>query len=79
MRYLFRQATRFHTWVNTWFWRTTVQQEINYIEEFGGKIYAYEFKWNPKKKVIFSKSFIQGYSPENINTISPLNYDEFLL
>ena len=66
-------------WVNTWFWRTTAQQEIDYIEEFDGKIYAYEFKWNPKKKVIFSKSFIQGYSPENINTISPLNYDEFLL
>lgn len=66
-------------WVNTYFWRTTAQQEIDYIEEYDGKIYAYEFKWNPKKKVNFSKSFIQGYTPEDIKTISPLNYDEFLL
>jgi hypothetical protein len=31
--------------VKSWFWRTTQQQEIDYIEEYDAKLYAYEFKW----------------------------------
>ena len=36
--------------VNRYFWRTTQQQEIDYIEEADGVLTAYEFKWNPKRK-----------------------------
>ena len=31
--------------VNNYFWRTYEQQEIDWIEERGGKLYGYEFKW----------------------------------
>jgi len=31
-----------------YFWRTTQQQEIDYIEEQERKLFAYEFKWNKK-------------------------------
>ena len=37
-------------WVNTWFWRTQQQQEIDYIEEHDDNISAFEFKWNPASK-----------------------------
>ena len=32
-----------------YFWRTTQKQEIDFIEEIDGKLFAYEFKYNPKK------------------------------
>ena len=34
---------------NMYFWRTTSQQEIDYIEESDGMMSAFEMKWNPKK------------------------------
>jgi predicted AAA+ superfamily ATPase len=63
---------------NTYFWRTKYQQEIDYIEERNGKLYAFEFKWNAKKKQKFPKSFVDAY--ENIETkvISRDNFVEFL-
>src|SRR5690606_37412789 len=47
--------------VKPWFWRTTQQQEIDYIEEKQGKYFAFEFKWNPQKKVRLSKTFSNAY------------------
>lgn len=35
---------------NSWFWRTTQQQEIDYLEEADGQFTAYKFKGNPTKK-----------------------------
>jgi predicted AAA+ superfamily ATPase len=37
--------------VNNYFWRTYTQQEIDWIEERNGKLYAYEFKWQPNKRI----------------------------
>src|SRR5574344_300991 len=34
---------------NYYFWRTTQQQEIDFIEESDGLFTAFEMKWNPKK------------------------------
>ena len=31
-----------------YFWRTKQQQEIDFVEEVNGEIYAYEFKWKNK-------------------------------
>lgn len=66
-------------WVNSWFWRTTAQQEIDYIEEADGKIIAYEFKWNPKKKNTVSKTFTKGYPEAEIKIIHRDNFDKFLM
>ncbi len=45
-------------WINRFFWRTTQQQEIDYIEEKDGEYFLYEFKWNPKnRKKISQKHF----------------------
>jgi len=61
------------------FWRTTQQQEIDFIEEVDGKFYAYEFKWNPRKKARFPATFLNAYFPESTMVVTPENIDEFLL
>lgn len=64
--------------VNDYFWRNHAQQEIDYIEERESELNAYEFKWNPKTKAKFSKSFINEYSPTITQVIHHENYSEFL-
>ena len=66
-------------WVNRWFWRTHSQQEIDYIEEYGGRLHAYEFKWNPSAKVRFPKTFLNAYPDSQTSLITPNNFDGFLL
>ncbi len=61
------------------FWRTTQQQEIDYIEERNGKLYAYEFKWNPHTKRTIPKTFSRNYPNSVSKVITPKNYTEFLL
>lgn len=65
-------------WANSYFWRTQDQQEIDYIEERDGILYAYEIKWNAKKKPFLSKSFANTYPEHEYNIINPQNYEQFL-
>jgi uncharacterized protein len=63
---------------NRYFWRTTAQQEIDFIEEINGEISAYEFKWNPLAKSKFSKTFTETYLPKETKVIHRDNYWEWL-
>ncbi|MEZ4927874.1 MAG: ATP-binding protein [Saprospiraceae bacterium] len=63
---------------NTFFWRTQDQQEIDYIEERDGKMWAYEMKWSPKAKPSFSKTFTQAYPQHELNLINRDNYFELI-
>jgi uncharacterized protein len=64
---------------NKHFWRTTQQQEIDYIEETGQKLHAYEFKWNRKKGTVrFPKTFLRNYKDVSTTVITPENYETFL-
>lgn len=54
-------------WVNSWFWRTHSQQEIDYIEEYEGRLHAYEFEWNPSAKVRFPKTFLNAITLTNFS------------
>jgi len=65
-------------WGNRYFWRTQDQQEIDYIEERDGKIYAFKFKWNKKAKARFSKSFLDAYPDNETQIITPGNYFDFI-
>lgn len=64
---------------NSFFWRTVNQQELDLIEEFGGQIHAYEFKWNSRKTVKLTKTFQNAYPEASFNVITPENIHEFLL
>ena len=66
-------------WTNRYFWRTKQQQEIDYLEEYGGKLHAYEVKWNPKAKASLSKTFTDAYSNVEFNVITPDNIADFLM
>lgn len=63
---------------NRYFWRTSRQQEIDYIEEFDGKLFAYEFKWNPAKKTSFPASFLKAYPHIRCKVITRDNFYEFI-
>jgi len=63
---------------NTYFWRTKQQQEIDYIEEYEGNLYAYEFKWNPNAKFNFSKSFLRAYPNNETKVIHRNNLEQFI-
>ena len=64
---------------NIYFWRTTQQQEIDYIEERDGKISAYEFKWNAKSKKKIPQTFLKAYPGADTELLNPENYLDFLL
>ena len=63
---------------NTYFWRTHTQQEIDYIEEREGMLYAFEFKWNEKKKAKIPNSFAEAYPQYEFQCINRTNYLEFI-
>ncbi|MBW3470088.1 ATP-binding protein [Arthrospiribacter ruber] len=63
--------------VRIFFWRTKQQQEIDYVEELAGKLHAYEFKWNPKRKVNFPKTFTETYQSQN-QIVNRGNFRDFV-
>ena len=65
-------------WSNTWYWRTKEQLEIDYLEEDGGVISAYEFKWNPNAKQKTPNLFLNNYPNSTFKIIHPNNIEEFL-
>lgn len=65
--------------VTSYFWRTTQQQEIDLVEEDANVLGVFEFKWNGKRKVKFSKTFTKAYPHAITHVVSPSNYEEFLL
>ncbi|MBR5640503.1 MAG: ATP-binding protein [Muribaculaceae bacterium] len=69
----------YHRWVNRYFWRTKQQQEIDYLEEGGGKLHAYEMKWNPRAKASITKTFTDAYPNTDYQVITPDNIADFLL
>ena len=60
-----------------YFWRTTSQQEIDYIETNADAVAAFEFKWSSTKKVKLPKSFETAYDP-SFMVVNKDNFREFL-
>jgi hypothetical protein len=66
--------------VSGYFWRTTQQQEVDYIEEQTRALLAFEFKWNPDKgKKRFPATFLRAYPKAETCVVTPDNYDQFLV
>lgn len=63
---------------NNYFWRTWDQKEIDFVEERGGKLFAYEFKYSPKKKRKKPKEFLDTYPESEFSIITPDNYLDFI-
>ena len=61
-----------------YFWRTHDQQEIDYIEERDGKLFAWEFKWNKFSKKKIPKIFGREYPNSEMKIITQENFEEFI-
>lgn len=49
------------TYAKPYFWRTTQQQEVDYVEEISQEIFGYEFKWKSKKGIKLPTTFVKEY------------------
>ncbi len=61
-----------------YFWRTKQQQEVDFVEDIGGRIYGYEFKWSETKTKKLPKTFTEAYKSED-KIITRGNFREFVI
>ena len=61
-----------------YFWRTLQQQEIDYLEERDGQLYAFEFKWSKNKHIRFPRTFLRAYPESSTKLITPENFESFI-
>ena len=62
---------------NYYFWRTYQQKEIDLIEESGGELSGYEFKWS-EKKIKPPKEFLNTYARSSFHVIHNQNWLGFI-
>ena len=55
--------------VNSWFWRTYDQQEIDYVEEGGGTLSGFEFKWGQGRAARGARKFAQLYPGSTVRVV----------
>lgn len=67
-------------YVNNYFWRTTQQQEIDYVEECDGQFSIFEMKWNPRRaNTQFPSSFLTTYDVKEKAVVTPENWIEWVV
>ena len=62
----------------TYFWRTQMQQEVDYVEDIDGVLHAYEFKWSKTKQPRLTETFAKNYPDHTFEDVSPDNYQDFV-
>lgn len=66
--------------LNSYFWRTYDQKEIDLIEEHSGKLTGYEFKWQGEQiNRATRRDFIDAYPDSTLNVINQTNFEPFLV
>ena len=66
--------------VKSYFWRTTQQQEIDYVEEKDCRFTLFEMKFNPRKSSTkLPKAFLETYDVDKTAVITPDNWTGWLL
>lgn len=64
--------------VNSYFWRTYDRKEIDLVEESGGKLRAFEIKWQPKE-FLPPPDWQNAYPDSDFQVIHRENYPAFIL
>lgn len=81
--YVLTERVKFQNYTNiqanNYFWRTYEQQEIDWIEESGGRLSAYEIKWNPAKTVRVPTAWTKAYPESSFQVIHPENYLDWII
>jgi predicted AAA+ superfamily ATPase len=71
-----REYSRFVA--NPYFWRTYDQQELDLVEEYGGGLHGYEFKWSVRRHPPAPAAWRSAYPEATYRVITPENYLEFV-
>lgn len=61
-----------------YFWRTKQQQEVDWVEDLGGNITGYEFKWDARERGRLPATFTKSYDAPG-KTIDRSNFREFVI
>lgn len=65
---------------NYYFWRSYDKQEVDFIEESGGSLAGFEFKWQKSDRTIKAPSgFIGSYPNTNYSVVDKDSFEQFLL
>lgn len=63
---------------NNFFWRTYDQQEIDWVEERGGRLYGYEMKWG-KQSAKIPPAWAAAYPDSAFEVVHPGNFRDFVM
>lgn len=65
--------------VNNYFWRTYDQQEIDWVEEREGRLFAYEIKWKaPSRPKRAPSNWLKSYPKASFQWVTQDNFMEFI-
>lgn len=64
--------------VNNYFWRTYDQQEIDWVEERDGQLFAYEFKWARQDRLKAPVAWQSAYPDAHFAVIHPENLQDWV-
>lgn len=62
---------------NNYFWRTYDKKELDWVEESGGRLHGYEFKWG-KSDAAPPRGWLETYTEADFQVIHPENYLDFV-
>lgn len=66
--------------VNTYFWRTYDQKEIDSIEERKGRLFGYEFKYSDGDiRSATKREFLSAYPSSELSVINKDNFEPFII
>ena len=63
----------------SYFWRTYDQQEVDLVEEHGGRLHGFEIKWSTKSHARAPKAWTRSYPGSSFGVVSPANYLDFIV
>ena len=62
----------------SYFWRTYDRQEIDLIEELGGRLDGTEVKWSPQPRIRVPRAWRQAYPDSPVRVVDRENYLDFI-
>ncbi|TVQ74192.1 MAG: ATP-binding protein [Balneolaceae bacterium] len=74
----FKQIAYKQSLARMYFWRTKQQQEVDWVEDTGGRITGFEFKWSSHGKVRLPVTFTKNYDAKS-KVIDRTNFREFVI
>ena len=80
--YFINERIKYQTYrrlqLNNYFWRHKSKQEIDWVEESGSGINAYEVKWNENTRVVAPSIWRRAYPDSVFTVVSRNNYLDFI-